>query len=737
MKYELKTRWTDQVSERSPWPEYPRPQMTRPDWINLNGSWDYAILDSGQREPKIFQGQIRVPFAIESSLSQVKKLVGKKRELWYRKQFRLSPHQKNEKWILHFGAVDWRARVYLNGKLIGEHKGGYTPFSFDITPFIKGRNQELVVSVWDPTDQGLQARGKQLSEPKGIWYTPVTGIWQTVWLEKVNRYYVTDIRPTPDLKRQALHLSCEVNEIPAGGTVEAIAYQEGVEVGRANTPLTPGQSSTSMMISLSQMRAWSPQDPFLYDLIVMLKDAQGKVLDKLGSYFGMRSIELGKDANGYTCFLLNGQPTFQMGLLDQGWWPDGLYTAPTEAAMKYDLEITQKLGFNMLRKHVKVEPARFYYLCDKMGLLVWQDMPNGNYFKGLRVPHDGPVDAKRPLSSSIQFENELKEMIDFLYSFPSIVTWVPFNEGWGQYETERVTHWVKNYDPSRICDAVSGWADRGTGDMIDVHIYPGPGMEPPEEKRASVVGEFGGLGWPVKDHLWWDKKNWGYRNYSSKEAYNTQFIKLIKDLIPLRSWGLAGAIYTQTTDVEGEVNGIITYDRELIKLDLDSTYSLISQLYKPAWNKRSIIPDSELENYKWQTSDEEPEAGWTKNEFDSQDWENLKAPFLITPNPFLLPGTSWEPKQSIYLRQEFYLGSMPENLSVKIYANQVDMEWYLNGHKIEVPDGIWGRKRHYSHKLVNDYRQHLQLGKNTFAIKLTSKSLKSVFDLGMYESKIN
>ncbi|MEL6134377.1 MAG: glycoside hydrolase family 2 TIM barrel-domain containing protein, partial [Bacteroidota bacterium] len=489
----------------------------------------------------------------------------------------------------------------------------------------KGGNQELVVSVWDPTDRGLQARGKQLSSPKGIWYTPVTGIWQTVWLEKVNRHHIKEVRPTPDLNRQALHLSCAVNDLPAGGTLEAVAYYEGVEAGKIHIPLTPGQPSTSMLIPLSQMRVWSPKDPFLYDLTVRLKDAQGKILDEVGSYFGMRSIELGKDGNGYTCFLLNGQPTFQMGLLDQGWWPDGLYTAPTEAAMKYDLEITQKLGFNMLRKHVKVEPARFYYLCDQMGLLVWQDMPNGNYFKGLRVPHDGLVDAKRPLPSSIQFENELREMMDFLYPFPSIVTWVPFNEGWGQYDTERVSNWVKYYDPSRICDAVSGWADRGTGDMIDVHIYPGPGMEPPEEKRASVVGEFGGLGWPVKNHLWWDKKNWGYRNYSSKEAYNTQFIQLIKDLTPLRSWGLAGAIYTQTTDVEGEVNGIMTYDREFVKLDIDSTCSLISQLYQPAWNKRIIIPDSELENYKWQMSYEEPEAGWTENEFNAPDWESLKA----------------------------------------------------------------------------------------------------------------
>jgi beta-galactosidase/beta-glucuronidase len=443
---------------------------------------------------------------------------------------------------------------------------------------------------------------------------------------------------------------------------------------------------------------------------------------------------LGKDANGYTRIMLNNEPLFQFGLLDQGWWPDGLYTPPTEEAMLYDIQVTKDLGFNMLRKHVKVEPARFYYHCDKMGMLVWQDMPSGFSVAdrgNQHVKHDALIDWERPKESAVQFEKELKAMIDNFYAFPSILVWVPINEGWGQYDMERLAEWVKTYDPSRLVDAPSGWADRKVGDMIDVHLYPGPGMELPEENRASVLGEFGGLGWPVDGHLWWDKRNWGYLTYQDQETFRREFKSIIEKLQGLISWGLSAAIYTQTTDVEGEVNGLLTYDREVLKLDPQETREMIKPLYQSWWNKHILISDSEHKAQEWRVNFEKPDNKWADSGYDDFLWEKEKAPFSASVNPFLPSSTDWQSKK-LYARKTFNLDAVPQNLFLKYYAPKTEVKVYLNGNLVqELQDG-GGRKRHYTHILLNNASQYLTTGKNVLAVEVDRKEDIGAFDLGLY-----
>ena len=427
LKYSMKTRWASDVDPKNVWPEYPRPQMTRENWENLNGYWQYAIQDKSAKQPSKFEGEILVPFPVESELSGVKRLVGDDKYLWYKKSFKAPKTKSGEKVLLHFGAVDWESTVYINGKEVGMHKGGYDPFSFDITKYLKKKgDQEVVVRVWDPTDSGTQARGKQVANPRGIWYTPVTGIWQTVWLETVPEDYIKLVKITPNVDQRRAELDLQLSSLKNSGTIVVRAMADGKEVGSKEMPVGAESEQAKIAVDIPEPILWSPNNPYLYDLEIVLKDKDGNILDKVGSYVGMRKVSLGKGANGYTRIMLNDEPLFQFGLLDQGWWPDGLYTAPTEEAMMYDVKVTKDLGFNMLRKHVKVEPARFYYNCDKMGMLVWQDMPSGfNSSKRAEqhVKHDAPLDWERPKESAVQFEQELKSMIDHFYSFPLSILW--------------------------------------------------------------------------------------------------------------------------------------------------------------------------------------------------------------------------------------------------------------------------------------------------------------------------
>ena len=733
LKYSLKTKWSAQVDPNHAWSEYPRPQMTRDrdSYINLNGYWAYAIRDKSKSRPKKYQGRILVPFAAESELSGVKRLVGEDNYLWYKRAFKAPELGNDERLLLHFGAVDWEAKVSVNGHEVGTHKGGYDAFSFDITDHLKRGDQEVVVRVWDPSDKGTQARGKQVSNPFGIWYTPVTGIWQTVWLEKVPQNRIILVKPTPDIDQGVVKVAVRTITQNSDLQIKLIASAEGKKVVEAMIPVQAQGNESVAELNIENPRLWSPDDPFLYDLKVALVDAQGAAVDEVGSYFGMRKVSLGKDAKGYTRILLNNRPLFQFGLLDQGWWPDGLYTPPTEEAMLYDVEMTKKMGFNMLRKHVKVECPRFYYQCDKIGMLVWQDMPNGNYLKGLRIQAWETKDAERPKESADQFEAELKAMMDQFHGHPSILVWVPFNEGWGQYDTERVTHWVKNYDPSRLVDSPSGWADREVGDVIDVHLYPGPGMEMAEEKRAAVLGEFGGLGYPVKDHLWWDKRNWGYLTYETQDEYAQEFEKLINSLKGLISTGLSAAIYTQTTDVEGEVNGLITYDRERVKIDPAKMRDMVLPLYREYWDAYVYLPHAEHQPIDWKVSRSQPEGEWAIAGYDDFSWETQKAPFSTYDNFFLDHASNWD-GEPLFLRKVFHVNVLPQQLYMKHYLPKAKVKIYLNGELLMEQEDGGGRKRHYTDVDISDQSHLIKEGKNVLAVELYRSDQDASFDMGLY-----
>lgn len=734
LTYEMKTRWTEEVDPEAVWQAYPRPQMKRDNYENLNGKWQYAIRKTNADQPSNWDGDILVPFAAESSLSGVKELVGEENLLWYKRIFTAPKLKRDERLLLHFGAVDWETTIFVNDKEVGAHKGGFDAFYFDVTDYLNGGEETLVVKVWDPSDKGTQARGKQVSEPFGIWYTPVTGIWQTVWLEKVPESRIELVKPTPNLDERKVNVELFTIIKDQNLKIKVTTFKEGEPLTSTTKEVEKGQQSVDLTMDIKNPRLWSPEDPFLYDMKVEVLDKRGRQIDVVESYFGMRKISLGKDAKGYTRIMLNDKPLFQFGLLDQGWWPDGLYTAPTEEAMLYDVEMTKKMGFNMIRKHVKVEPARYYYHCDKMGILVWQDMPNGNYLRDLRIQAWETEDAQRPKASADQFEAELKEMMDQFHLFPSILVWVPFNEGWGQYDTERVTKWVAEYDPSRLIDSPSGWADRGISDMVDVHLYPGPGMEVPEENRAAVLGEFGGLGHPVKEHLWWDKKNWGYLTFNDKDTFVKEFDNLINGLKGLIASGLSAAVYTQTTDVEGEVNGLITYDREVVKIAPEKLKNMIRPLYDSYWDAYDYITDSEYEHQEWKIIDDAPDSQWATIDYDDFDWSTVKGPFSTYDNFFLPNASEWS-GEKLYLRKAFQVNTIPEKLYLKHYLPKSTVKIYLNGELIKTYNDKGGRKRHYTHIDISNEAKLLVQGENVLAVELSKQEDEASFDLGLYTAE--
>ena len=559
----IKTSWGEQLDPKNVLPEYPRPIMERNDWKNLNGLWKYAITKKGDPTPAAYQGDILVPFAVESSLSGVGKMINEKEELWYQRTFDIPSAWRGKQILLHFGAVDWKAEVWVNDVKVGEHTGGFTPFYFDITSVLNKGNNDLVVKVWDPSDRGEQPRGKQIANPHGIWYTPVTGIWQTVWLEPVATQYITNLKTTPDIDNNSVKVEVAANTTSAD-KVE-------VKVFDGKNLVAKGAALNGVPVELTMpanAKLWSPDSPFLYNMEVTLyKD--GKAIDQVKSYTAMRKFSIRKGQNGITRLQLNNKDYFQFGPLDQGWWPDGLYTAPTDEALVYDLKKTKDFGYNMVRKHVKVEPARWYTHCDQLGLIVWQDMPNGgpspqwqarNYFNGTEVI--------RSAASEANYRKEWKEIIDCLYSYPSIAVWVPFNEAWGQFKTPEIVAWTKEYDPSRLVNPASGGNHYTCGDILDLHHYPGPNMFLYDPRRATVLGEYGGIGLVVEGNTWVnDKKNWGYVKFNTSDEVTNEYIKYGKHLLELIRKGFSAAVYTQTTDVEGEINGLMTYDRKVIKMN--------------------------------------------------------------------------------------------------------------------------------------------------------------------------
>lgn len=546
----IRTAWSEEIDPQNVLPEYPRPQMVRSEWKNLNGLWNYAIRPLGE-QPAAFDGEILVPFAVESSLSGVGERLGSKNELWYERTFEISPKWNGKRILLHFGAVDWKADVWVNGISVGSHTGGYTPFSFDITAALAKGENTLRVRVWDPTDEGYQPRGKQVNNPNGIWYTPVSGIWQTVWLEAVPQQYIREVRTTPDLDRKTFRVEVPVCNAQPGDLVEVTLYDGGAEVASARA-----LNGATVELTLADPKCWSPDSPFLYDMKVALL-RNGRRIDAVESYAAMRKFSTLRDKNGIVRLALNNKPLFQFGPLDQGWWPDGLYTAPTDEALAFDVIKTKELGYNMIRKHVKVEPARWYYHCDKTGMIVWQDMPNGDqgpqwqmhsYFTG--------EERHRSAESEACYRKEWKEIIDYLYSFPSIGVWVPFNEAWGQFKGPEIAEWTKAYDPSRLVNPASGGNHYLTGDILDLHHYPQPKMTLLDTNRATVLGEYGGIGLVIPDHVWVkNRDNWGYTRFNSPKEVTDEYARYADELLRLIGCGFAAAVYTQTTDVEVEVNG--------------------------------------------------------------------------------------------------------------------------------------------------------------------------------------
>jgi len=558
----LPTQWTKTAMESAvPLSEYPRPQLQRTDWMCLNGQWDYvggkSILDAlNPEKPIAFEGKvdkIRVPYCPESVLSGIQR--NQEINMWYRRSFEIPAAWQNKQVILHFDAVDHDATVFVNGQKAGVHSGGYDAFSLNITPFLKKGLNSLILAAHDPND-GRVPSGK--SGPRGD-YTFSSGIWQTVWLEPVNKTYIKNIRLLPDLENSRLKI---VVNAESGVKLLAEVLSDKKVISQTNSV-----SGTEFYIPIKNPQLWSPDSPFLYDLKITLFNTNGSVSDEVGSYFGMRDIKLGK-VDGVIRPLLNGNFVMQLGLLDQGYWPDGILTAPTEDALKFDIQYTKNAGFNLIRKHMKTEPQRFYYWADKLGLLVWQDMPAIWY-----QDEDTLITRKT-------FRQELKAIIDDHYNSPSIITWVPFNENWGAFDVKSITDWTKQYDPSRLVNGNSGfnnnpsyqqpYGDPGNGDFVDTHIYVGPnGASVPDAHRAASLGEFGGVGLYTRGHMWPVENN-AYDYEPTRTALTDRYVFLLDQVEQLMKYkGLSVAIYTQTTDVEHEINGLLTYDRAIQKMELD------------------------------------------------------------------------------------------------------------------------------------------------------------------------
>ncbi|MBN2063526.1 MAG: hypothetical protein JW745_01900, partial [Sedimentisphaerales bacterium] len=609
--------------------------------------------------------------------------------------------------LLHFGAVDWQCTIWVNGQELGSHTGGNDPFSFDISGVVKKGENELIVRVFDPTDEGYQPKGKQVLKPHGIMYTAVTGIWQTVWLETVPNDHIKSLKIVPDLDSESVRVTVDATVLRKA---EFIASYNGKVVARKIA-----MTGSPVTLNISNPKVWGPGHPELYDLEVKLLAGQNPI-DSVKSYFGMRKIEVKKDDAGINRLFLNGQPLFQYGPLDQGWWPDGLYTAPTEEAMIYDILVTQQFGMNMIRKHVKYEPARWYYACDKLGMLVWQDMPGG--------------ETGRSQKAKDNYMNELKAMVDTLGNFPSIVMWIPFNEGWGQHDTIEVVGWLEGYDPTRPINEASGWNDHGSGTVSDMHNYPGPGTRPTEEHRVCVLGEFGGLGMPAKGHLWQEDRNWGYVSYQNSKDLTDAYVLLLEKMRPLITQGLSAAVYTQTTDVEIEVNGLMTYDRQLIKIDPDRAAAAAGKLYGPTPRVVEVLPTSDSAKKQWSYTFSMPASDWYMDSFDDSAWKTGLAGFGDGQYPSMRQGTEWA-GTDIWMRKQFTIDA-PIDQDARLVVNikhDDGAEVYLNGVKLIA---VKGASSEYVMQYPDfDAVKLLKKGKNLIAVHCTEDGGEQFIDAGL------
>ncbi|AQT69110.1 Evolved beta-galactosidase subunit alpha [Anaerohalosphaera lusitana] len=660
----LMTRWAYEVDPQNTLPEYPRPQMVRNDWMNLNGVWEMQFGDEGDPVPagQTLSGDILVPFPVESAISGV---MHHNDRLWYRREFQVPSEWDDQRVLLHFGAVDWESGVYVNGNSVGVHKGGYDPFSFDVTPYLNSTGpQELIVRVFDPTDDGGYARGKQTLYPGGIMYTPCTGIWQTVWLEPVPQISIEELKLVPDIDRELLKVTGFVSQTVPGLTVEATAYDNGTVAGSVS-----GAANDELSLTMNNPKLWSPDNPFLYDLTVVLKQGD-TVIDQVDSYFGMRKISV-EEVDGTNRLMLNNEYVFQMGPLDQGYWPDGIYTAPTDDALRYDLEMTKAFGFNMTRKHIKVEPARWYYWADKLGLMVWQDMPSVNSYTG----NPQPIDRA-------QFKTELQRMVQSYHNHPSIIMWVIFNEYQGMHDTKQLCEMVKSMDPSRLVNSNSGDNsnhDHTIGDVFDIHNYPPPAV-PHSDIQATACGEYGGIGMAVTGHMYDENSSWGYgSNVQSGEELAARYDSYTQMLASFNTNdGLSAAVYTQITDVEIEVNGLMTYDRAVIKADPD-LIKVSNKQYTRTYE--DILPTSQQTPQSWRYTTSAPANDWYTTAFDDSGWNEGPGGFGTSMTPGAVVGTEWS-TSDIWLRRNFEVGTLTaedmEKLVWRIHHDE-DVEVYING----------------------------------------------------------
>jgi len=661
-KAPLMSKFAKDVNPANVLPEYPRPQLVRKEWLNLNGLWQYQpgavgdVLPTGKLDKTIL-----VPFPVESALSGVKEHHDR---LWYRRTFTVPSGWKGKQVLIHFGAVDFESEVFINGKRIGLHKGGYDPFTYNITRALATTGkQELTVRVWDPTDEGGFPRGKQTLNPQGIMYTSVTGIWQTVWLEPVARVSIREIKIVPDVDNSVVKLTVNTLGNVRGANI-TVKVKDGNNVVTTET-IKPNVETS---ISVANAKLWSPDSPFLYNLDIDLNKDEANT-DAVTSYFGMRKISVEEDG-GYKKLYLNNKFLFQLGPLDQGFWPDGGYTAPTDEALRYDLEMIKKFGFNMVRKHIKYEPYRWYYWADKLGIMVWQDMPSPNSY----TAHTPPVDT-------VEFRSELTRLIRTHWNSPCIVNWVIFNEGQAQHNTTGLVNMVHKLDPSRLINQASGGNHFGVGDFLDIHSYPPPAV-PFSTKQVLACGEYGGIGYIIPGHTW--KVGDTYIMINNKKEYTDLYDKFADDLTLFKTnMGLSAAVYTEITDVEVELNGLMTYDREVIKGGVDKIYASNTKVINDNLYIKEVLPSSQKEARTWKYTTEQPVGDWFETAFNDGSWKSGLAGFGTRGTPGGNIKTVWN-TNNIWLRQEFTLGDLSaaekDKLVLYIHHDE-DCEVYINGVK--------------------------------------------------------
>lgn len=711
-KAALMTRFAADVKPYKVLPEYPRPQMVRIKWLNLNGLWQYQPADSEHESLPAgkLSSTILVPFPVESALSGV---MEHHECIWYKRDFKVPKDWNGERVLLHFGAVDFESEVYINGQSVGVHKGGYDPFSYDITDKLTRKGtQQVAVRVYDPTDKGGYPRGKQSLQPHGIMYTPTTGIWQTVWLEPVSQNYITGFKVIPDIDHAVLKVIVSAND-----RTDALASIKVLD-GKQLVSTKSGKVNGEILVRIPHEKLWSPQHPFLYNIFISLKRGKQN-LDSVSGYFGMRKISI-ENENGYKKMFLNNKFLFEIGPLDQGFWPDGIYTAPTDLAIKNDLIMIRKMGFNMVRKHIKVEPYRWYYWADKLGLLVWQDMPSANSY----TRNTPPVDTA-------EYASELQRMVETHWNEPCIIMWDIFNEGQGQHNTIGLVNMVKAIDPSRLVNQASGGGFFDAGDIKDVHSYPAPAC-PTSTTQALACGEYGGIGYAIKNHTW--SKGWGYLMIQNQGEYDSLYNQFSNDLRVFKTMnGLSAAVYTQITDVETELNGLMTYDRAIVKGKLASIRQSNLDVIQKKLFLHNVLPTSEKEGRQWKYTIEKPDSGnWYAKKFDDSGWKTGEAGFGTKETPGAIVRTVWNTKD-IWLRQVFSIddfSKIDKSKLVLYLHHDDDCEVYINGVKAAE---IKGNSSGYTMIPISaDAKSALQTGeRNVIAIHCHQRTGGQYIDAGI------